>query len=112
MAYHKTPTSVQVGKEVKQYLKEAGISTGRAAEMLNVSPGFVSMHLSGRPFTAAQAKKWAETFGLDETFLLTGTRKRDTMLALSQRAKILQELERLKDTARMTLPAASSIHNS
>ena len=72
MAYHKTPESILVGKEVKLQLQKAGISTGKAAQMLDVSPGFVSMHLSGRPFSKGQAEKWSKVFGLDEQLLLSG----------------------------------------
>ena len=77
MAYHKTPESILVGKEVKLQLQKAGISTGKAAQVLDVSPGFVSMHLSGRPFSKGQAEKWSKVFGLDEQYLLSGkARKR------------------------------------
>lgn len=64
---------MEVSRAVKMWLNENGITLARVAEMFNSSPQSVSNSLSGdRYFGRNLAKKWAETFGFNPTYLMTG----------------------------------------
>lgn len=62
----------EIGKKIKEYFSEAGISQTEVARMLNVQPAAVSNQLNGRTFGKNSAAKWSRTFGFCTTWLLTG----------------------------------------
>ncbi len=65
-------TSAEIGKRIKEYFSEAGISQIEVARMLDVQPAAVSNQLNGRPFGKNSAGKWSNTFGFRTNWLLTG----------------------------------------
>lgn len=59
--------------QVKMDLHRRKITMTKAAEMLGVTLGAVTNQLSGtRPFGRNSARKYAETFGYSEQYLVTG----------------------------------------
>ena len=59
--------------EINAYFARNRITKAEAARRLGAShSSTVTNQLSGRPFGRNNARKWAETFGFSETFLLTG----------------------------------------
>jgi hypothetical protein len=59
---------------VKNYFAQQNIKLVDVARMLNASPQTVTEHLSGeRFFGRARANKYAELFGFNPTYLMTGT---------------------------------------
>lgn len=59
--------------QVKMDLHRRKITMTKAAEMLGVTLGAVTNQLSGtRPFGRNSARKYAETFGYSEQYLITG----------------------------------------
>lgn len=58
--------------EIKAYLRRNDISITDAAARLGVSQQAVSNQLSGRKFGANVARNWAESFGFNAAFLMTG----------------------------------------
>lgn len=65
-------TTIQIGKKIKEYFSEAGISQMEVAKMLEVQPAAVSNQLNGRPFGKNSAAKWSNAFGFRTGWLLTG----------------------------------------
>jgi len=57
---------------IKAYLRENDISITEAAARLGVSQQAVSNQLSGRKFGANVARNWADSFGFNASFLMTG----------------------------------------
>lgn len=58
---------------LKEYLENKGFTQLRMAGMLGVSPAYVNAVLVGsKTLGKKNAKKWANLFGLSETYLLTG----------------------------------------
>lgn len=69
----KRATSEEIILSVKIDLRRRKITLTKAAEMLGVTLGAVTNQLSGaRSFGRNSARKYAETFGYSETFLLSG----------------------------------------
>ena len=62
----------KVVAEIKAYLRRNDISITEAAARLGVSQQAVSNQLSGRKFGANVARNWADAFGFNATFLMTG----------------------------------------
>ena len=73
----------RVGLAIKQDLLSRGINTKMAAEKLGVSPAGVSVYFSGRKFSQKAAEKWAKTFDLDKTFLMSGTGRPSNYVTMS-----------------------------
>ena len=66
-------TTEEIAREVRREFDLRGISLKKAAEMLGVAVGGLSLYTKGkRPFGSNIAKKWEETFGFSATFLMTG----------------------------------------
>ena len=62
----------EIGRKIKEYFYEAGISQTEVARMLNVQPAAVSNQLNGRSFGKNSAAKWSNVFGFRTNWLLTG----------------------------------------
>ena len=65
-------TPSEIGKRIKEYFSEAGLSQTEVARMLDVQPAAVSNQLNGRPFGKNSAAKWSNVFGFRPNWLLTG----------------------------------------
>ena len=65
-------TAENIGKKIKEYFSEAGISQTDVAKALNVQPAAVSNQLNGRPFGKNSAAKWSSAFGFRTSWLMTG----------------------------------------
>lgn len=65
-------TSVLIGRRIKEYFTEIGISQQEAAKRLNVQQAAVSNQLNGRTFGKNSAAKWNNVFGFRINWLLTG----------------------------------------
>lgn len=63
---------VIIGKKIKEYFSEIGMTQIEAARMLNVQQAAVSNQLNGRPFGKNSAAKWNKAFGFRINWLLTG----------------------------------------
>lgn len=60
-------------ESLKKFFKDKGLTQNKIAEQLGVTQGYVTSILNGRnPLGKKNAHIWAETFGLSETWLLTG----------------------------------------
>lgn len=64
--------ALEIGKKIKEYFSEAGISQTDVAKTLDVQPAAVSNQLNGRPFGKNSAAKWNKAFGFRVNWLLTG----------------------------------------
>ena len=64
--------ALEIGKKIKEYFSEAGISQTDVAKTLDVQPAAVSNQLNGRPFGKNSAAKWSNAFGFRPNWLLTG----------------------------------------
>lgn len=65
-------TIPEIGKRVKEYLIEIGVSQTEAAEKLGVKQAAVSNQLNGRKFGINAAERWNAAFGLRLRWLMTG----------------------------------------
>lgn len=61
-----------VGKKIKDYFKEKGITQVVAAEMLGSTQQIVGRLLNGKPFGKRTAANWSRVFGLNAAWLTTG----------------------------------------
>ena len=61
-----------IGKQIKDYFSELGMSQSEVAEKLGVQQAAVSNQLNGRAFGKNSAAKWNKTFGFRINWLLTG----------------------------------------
>ncbi len=61
-----------IGKKIKEYFSEIGMSQIEAANLLGVQQAAVSNQLNGRPFGKNSAAKWNTAFGFRTNWLLTG----------------------------------------
>ena len=66
------PLRREIGKTIKEYFSEIGMSQIEAANMLGVQQAAVSNQLNGRPFGKNSAAKWNNAFGFRVNWLLTG----------------------------------------
>ena len=64
--------TAEIGKKIKEYFYEAGISQMEVAKTLNVQPAAVSNQLNGRSFGKNSAAKWNKAFGFRTSWLITG----------------------------------------
>ncbi len=62
----------EIGKKIKEYFSEIGMSQMEAAEKLGVQQAAVSNQLNGRSFGKNSATKWNAAFGFRTNWLLTG----------------------------------------
>ncbi len=63
---------VEIGKKIKDYFSEIGMSQTEAAKKLGVQQAAVSNQLNGRAFGKNSAVKWNSAFGFRTNWLLTG----------------------------------------
>ena len=63
---------VKVSREIKDYLVVKGITMTEVATRLGCSQQAVSNQLSGRKIGENVARKWADAFGFDLVYLMTG----------------------------------------
>lgn len=66
------PLRVEIGKKIKEYFSEIGLSQQDVAKALDVQQAAVSNQLNGRPFGKNSAAKWNRAFGFRINWLLTG----------------------------------------
>lgn len=66
------PIKKEIGKTIKEYFTEIGISQTEAANMLGVQQAAISNQLNGRSFGKNSAAKWNKAFGFRINWLLTG----------------------------------------
>lgn len=66
------PLRREIGKTIKEYFTEIGLSQTEAANSLGVQQAAVSNQLNGRPFGKNSAAKWNKAFGFRVNWLLTG----------------------------------------
>lgn len=64
--------AIEIGRKIKEYFSEIGMSQLEVARMLNVQSAAVSNHLNGRPFGKNSAAKWSDAFGFRANWLITG----------------------------------------
>ncbi len=65
-------SGLEIGKKIKEYFSEIGMSQMDAAEKLGVQQAAVSNQLNGRTFGKNSAAKWNAAFGFRTNWLLTG----------------------------------------
>lgn len=65
----------QVANNIRSYFDSNRISGKQAAAMLNLTQSSVSLYLAGRPFNGKIAGKWADTFGFNPDYLVSGKGK-------------------------------------
>ncbi len=63
---------VKVAREIKDYLVDKGLTMTEVAARLGCSQQAVSNQLSGRKIGENVARKWADAFGFDLVYLMTG----------------------------------------
>ena len=66
------PKHVKIAREIKDYLVENAITMTEVANRLGCSQQAVSNQLSGRKIGENVARKWADAFGFDLVYLMTG----------------------------------------
>lgn len=64
--------ALEIGRKIKEYFSEAGITHMEVAKTLDVQPAAVSNQLNGRSFGKNSAAKWSNAFGFRANWLLTG----------------------------------------
>ena len=62
----------QIAREIKDYLVAKGLTMTEVANRLGCSQQAVSNQLSGRKIGENVARKWADAFGFDLVYLMTG----------------------------------------
>ncbi len=67
-----TDQGIGIGRKIKEYFSEIGMSQIEAAEKLGVQQAAVSNQLNGRTFGKNSAAKWNAVFGFRTNWLLTG----------------------------------------
>ncbi len=65
-------SELEIGKKIKEYFSEIGMSQMEAADRLGVQQAAVSNQLNGRAFGKNSAAKWNAAFGFRINWLLTG----------------------------------------
>ncbi len=65
-------SELEIGRKIKEYFSEIGMSQVEAAEKLGVQQAAVSNQLNGRTFGKNSAAKWSAAFGFRAGWLLTG----------------------------------------
>lgn len=64
--------AIEIGRKIKEYFSEAGISHMEVARILDVQPAAVSNQLNGRSFGKNSATKWSNAFGFRIQWLTSG----------------------------------------
>lgn len=66
------PLKAEIGKKIKEYFSEMGMSQQEVANILDVQQAAVSNQLNGRSFGKNAAAKWSKAFGFRTNWLITG----------------------------------------
>lgn len=66
------PLKAEIGKKIKEYFSEMGMSQQEVADILDVQQAAVSNQLNGRSFGKNAAAKWSKAFGFRKNWLVTG----------------------------------------
>ena len=66
------PIKKEIGRTIKEYFTEIGLSQMEVANRLGVQQAAVSNQLNGRAFGKNSAAKWNKEFGFRINWLLTG----------------------------------------
>ena len=66
------PKRKEIGRIIKEYFLEIGMSQQEAATLLGVQQTAVSNQINGRPFGKNAAAKWNRVFGFRVNWLITG----------------------------------------
>lgn len=66
------PIKKEIGRTIKEYFAEIGLSQMEVANRLGVQQAAVSNQLNGRAFGKNSASKWNKEFGFRVNWLLTG----------------------------------------
>ncbi len=66
------PLKAEIGKKIKEYFSEMGMSQQEVANILDVQQAAVSNQLNGRSFGKNAAAKWSKAFGFRKNWLVTG----------------------------------------
>lgn len=69
---HKKLTAIRIGRKIKEYLTEIGVSQTEVAEKLGVRQTAISNQLNGRKFGSNAAEKWNAAYGFRIKWLMTG----------------------------------------
>lgn len=64
--------NIQIGEAIRSYLESKGFTQCEVANRLGITQGAISAYYRGKPFGKNAAKKWSDTFGFRENWLLTG----------------------------------------
>lgn len=64
-----------ISNEIRSYFKLKGWTYADAAKILGCSKQTVANRICGKKFGPNTARRWAEAFGFNEDFLLTGKGK-------------------------------------
>lgn len=70
-----TNTGSRISKEIRSHFTLMGWTYADAAAMLGCKPQTVANRICGKKFGPNAARRWAEAFGFNEVFLLTGKGK-------------------------------------
>ena len=62
----------QITNDVRAYFAQENMTMAQVAERLGVTPPAVTNQLSGRPFSAKMARRYADEFGFSFDYLLNG----------------------------------------
>ncbi len=65
-------SELEIGRKIKEYFSEIGMSQTEAAEKLGIQQAAVSNQLNGRAFGKNSAAKWNAAFGFRINWLMTG----------------------------------------
>ena len=61
-----------ISRQIKSYFEDHNLTMAEVAEMMGCSQQAVSNQLSGRPIGGRVAKAYADLFGFDANYLITG----------------------------------------
>lgn len=64
--------NIQIGEAIRSYLESKGLTQCEVANRLGITQGAISAYYRGKPFGKNAAKKWSDSFGFRENWLLTG----------------------------------------
>ena len=65
-------TAKEVGRQLRAYFEEKGMTQQQVAEKLGIQQQNVGVHFQGRPFGKNAAMKWQRAFGFNAQWLMTG----------------------------------------
>lgn len=97
----------QIHEKLRAYFKEIGISQAEISRQLGISKAAVNQYFIGTTkFGKKKAEKWAQTFGISESFLLTG--KGSITSAESMQEMYEEQIRTLTETIHILTEAIKS----